>query len=99
MELCPSCRRPLYGARDGDNPRGECAACWEITVREHETPHVVARMRCRRCGFQCVVVHPVGTDTSRLECSGCGAQDSRTTPITHQDAGDVQRIRLVSSNG
>lgn len=93
MELCPTCRRPMYSPRDGDNRYGECAACYAVTEREANSPHVVTRMRCRRCWHECLSVHPVGTDTSRLECSKCGAQDSHTTPVPHADTNAARRIR------
>lgn len=31
---CRTCGRSLTGPRDGDNPRGECEACYRVTVEQ-----------------------------------------------------------------
>lgn len=42
----------------------------------------VARTRCRRCGHRWVAVFPAFTPIDRLECPGCGAQDSDAEVVT-----------------
>ncbi len=29
--VCAACRRPFTSPNDGDNPAGECHACWLVT--------------------------------------------------------------------
>jgi hypothetical protein len=39
---CPTCGRHPTSPADGDNPSGECAACWDVTSRSGKAmPHLL----------------------------------------------------------